>query len=113
MGLRREDVYICNVLKCRPPNNRSPLPTEVLSCSRLLLRQIDIIRPQVICALGKFSAQFLTKSNEPISRLRGKVVDYGESKLVPTFHPAYLLRNPQDKRLVWEDMKEIKKILHI
>lgn len=111
MGLKRKDVYISNILKCRPPNNRNPLPTEILTCEEYLFRQIEIIRPQVICALGKFAAQTLLRSQDSITRLRGKFVDFRGSRLMPTFHPAYLLRNPSDKRLVWEDMKKIKKEL--
>lgn len=108
IGLKRNDVYICNVLKCRPPNNRAPLPTEILACEGYLKRQIKIISPKVICALGKFAAQALLKVPTPISQLRGKFYDYNGVKLIPTFHPAYLLRNPQDKKLVWEDMKKIR-----
>lgn len=111
IGLKRGDVYITNVLKCRPPENRNPLPTEILTCEEYLIQQIDIIKPKVICALGKFAAQTLLKSQEPITKLRGKFYNYNEIKLMPTFHPAYLLRNPQDKHLVWEDMKKIKKEL--
>lgn len=112
MGLSREDVYIANILKCRPPNNRNPLPTEILACETYLFRQIELIRPKVICALGKFAAQTLLRSQEPITRLRGKFHEYHGVKLMPTFHPAYLLRNPSDKRLVWEDMKKILKVLN-
>jgi len=112
MGLRREDVYIGNVLKCRPPNNRNPLPTEILVCEDYLMRQIKMINPAVICALGKFAAQTLLRSAETISRLRGKFYDFKGTRLIPTYHPAYLLRNPHDKRLVWEDMKKIRKVLH-
>ena len=111
IGLRRKDVYIANVLKCRPPNNRNPFPAEILACENYLLKQIELIKPRVICALGKFAAQSLLATNEPISRLRGRFHDYRGTKLVPTYHPAYLLRNPGDKRLVWEDMKKIRKYL--
>ncbi len=111
MKLRREDVYIANCLKCRPPNNRSPLPSEIVTCKPILTRQIEIIRPKIICALGKFAAQTLLETQEPISRLRGRFFDWNGIKLMPTFHPAYLLRNPGDKRLVWEDMKLIMKEL--
>ena len=113
MKLKREDVYIANCLKCRPPSNRSPLPTEILTCKPILLRQVEIIQPKVICALGKFAAQTLLKSEQPISRLRGKFFDQGAIKIMPTFHPAYLLRNPADKKLVWEDMKKIMSELAI
>ena len=111
IGLKREDVYIANVLKCRPPNNRNPLPTEILTCEEYLSRQIELIKPKVICALGKFAAQTLLRTTESITRLRGRFFDYKNALLIPTFHPAYLLRNPNDKRLVWEDMKKIRKEL--
>lgn len=111
MGLKRQQVYIANILKCRPPNNRNPLPTEIITCEDYLIRQIELISPKVICALGKFAAQTLLRVETPISRLRGKFFDYHGIKLMPTYHPAYLLRNPQDKRLVWEDMKKIMKII--
>ena len=108
IGLKRSEVYIANVLKCRPPGNRPPLPTEVLECEEYLKAQIGLIRPKVICALGKFAAQTLLRTAEPITRLRGRFHEYNGIKLMPTFHPAYLLRNPPDKRLVWQDMKKIK-----
>jgi len=111
IDLKRKDVYIANVLKCRPPANRNPYPTEILTCEEYLIKQIEIIKPRVICALGKFAAQTLLRSADPITRLRGKFYDYHGAKLMPTFHPAYLLRNPGDKRLVWEDVKKIKKEL--
>ncbi|MBN1872247.1 MAG: uracil-DNA glycosylase [Candidatus Omnitrophica bacterium] len=111
IGLKRKDVYICNILKCRPPNNRNPFPTEILACEPYLIRQLEIIGPRIICALGKFAAQTLLKTDTPISQLRGKSYDYHGIKLIPTFHPAYLLRNPGDKKLVWEDMKKIKREL--
>lgn len=113
MKLGRTDVYIANCLKCRPPNNRSPLPSEIATCKPILTRQIEIIRPRVICALGKFAAQTLLATQEPISRLRGRFVDWNGIKVMPTFHPAYLLRNPGDKKLVWDDMKLIMKELGI
>ncbi len=111
MKLRREDVYIANCLKCRPPQNRNPLPGEIAACQPILRRQLEIIRPRVICALGKFAAQTLLGTTEPITRLRGRFFDYGGAKLMPTFHPAYLLRNPADKKLAWEDMKKVMKEL--
>jgi len=111
IGLKRKDVYIANVLKCRPPDNRNPLPAEILTCEEYLKKQINLIKPKVICALGKFAAQTLLRTTDPISKLRGKFFDYQGAKLVPTFHPAYLLRNPNDKRLVWEDMKKIRREL--
>jgi len=110
--LKRDDVYIANVIKCRPPQNRNPEPDEVETCEPFLFRQIDLIKPKVIVALGKFAAQALLQSDAPISRLRGRVFDYRGAKLVPTFHPAYLLRNPSSKREVWEDMKLVKKLLN-
>jgi uracil-DNA glycosylase family 4 len=109
--LKREDVYIANVIKCRPPQNRNPEPDEVATCEPFLFQQIDAIRPKVIVALGKFGAQTLLRTLEPISKLRGRVFDYRGSKLIPTFHPAYLLRNPSSKREVWEDMKLVRKLL--
>jgi len=111
IGLRREDVYIANVIKCRPPNNRNPEPDEVEQCEPFLFRQIDTIKPKVIVALGKFAAQTLLRTLDPISRLRGRVFAFRGAKLVPTFHPAYLLRNPSSKREVWEDMKLVRKLL--
>jgi DNA polymerase len=113
MKLDRDKVYIANCLKCRPPNNRNPLPTEVVTCNPILMRQIAIIRPKIICALGKFAAQTLLQSEEPISRLRGRFFEIHQTKVMPTFHPAYLLRNPADKKLVWEDMQKIMKELGI
>ena len=110
--LRREDVYIANVIKCRPPQNRNPEPDEVETCEPFLFRQIDVIKPKVIVALGKFAAQALLRSDAPISRLRGRVFEYRGAKLIPTFHPAYLLRNPSSKREVWEDMKLVKSLLN-
>ncbi len=112
IDLKREDVYIANVIKCRPPQNRNPDPDEVETCEPFLFRQIDVIKPKVIVALGKFAAQALLRTEEPISRLRGRVFDYRGAKLVPTFHPAYLLRNPSSKREVWEDMKLVKRLLN-
>lgn len=111
MGFKREDVYIANILKCRPPNNRAPLPTEILACEGNLKKQIEMIRPGVICTLGKFASQTLLRTQTPISALRGKFREYEGIKVMPTFHPAYLLRNPQDKKLVWEDMKAVMREL--
>lgn len=107
MGLKREDVYIANVIKCRPPDNRNPEPDEVESCEPFLKKQIDLIRPEIIVALGKFAVQTLLKSKIPITRLRGNWHTYHGIKLMPTFHPAYLLRNPGDKKVVWEDIKKV------
>jgi DNA polymerase len=109
--LKREDVYIANVIKCRPPQNRNPEPDEVETCEPFLFRQIDLIKPKVIVALGKFAAQALLRTDAPISRLRGRVFEYRGAKLIPTFHPAYLLRTPSSKREVWEDMKLVKSLL--
>jgi DNA polymerase len=111
IGMTREDVYIANVIKCRPPQNRNPEPDEVETCEPFLFRQIDIIQPKVIVALGKFGAQTLLRTLDPISRLRGRVFEYRGAKLIPTFHPAYLLRNPSSKREVWEDMKLVRQLL--
>jgi uracil-DNA glycosylase len=111
IDLKREDVYIANVIKCRPPGNRNPEPDEVETCEPFLFQQIDIIKPKVIVALGKFGAQTLLRTLDPISRLRGRVYNFRGAKLVPTFHPAYVLRNPASKREVWEDMKLVKKLL--
>jgi uracil-DNA glycosylase len=111
MGLKRGDVYIANILKCRPPNNREPLPEEILACQDNVARQIDLIRPKAICTLGKFASQTLLNTTTPISALRGNFQDYNGIKVMPTFHPAYLLRNPDDKKLVWSDMKKIMELL--
>ena len=111
MGFAREDVYICNVLKCRPPNNRNPQPEEIEACQPFLLRQLRAISPKIIIALGTFSAQTLLQTRAPISQLRGRIHDYHGIPLMPTFHPAFLLRNPAKKREVWDDMKEVVKML--
>jgi DNA polymerase len=111
IDLRREDVYIANVIKCRPPQNRNPEPDEVEQCEPFLFRQIDIIKPKVIVALGKFAAQSLLRTAEPITRIRGREYTYRDAILMPTYHPAYLLRNPSAKREVWEDMKRVRAIL--
>lgn len=108
INMRREGVYIANILKCRPPNNRPPMPEEVAACSPFLMEQINLIRPKIICALGKFSSQFLLRTDEPISALRGKFREINGILIMPTYHPAYLLRNTNDKRLVWEDLKKIR-----
>lgn len=105
--MRRADVYICNILKCRPPGNRNPETDEIASCEPFLFRQIASVRPKVICALGAFGAQTVLKTNESIGRLRGRLIDYRGTKLIATFHPAYLLRNPNEKRKVWDDMQTI------
>jgi len=109
MGIKREDVYISNILKCRPPQNRNPLPEEISMCIDYLHKQIDIIKPRIICGLGKFASQTLLNTQIPISKLRGSWREYRGIKFMPTYHPAYLLRNPKDKKIVWEDMKKIMK----
>ncbi|MHB1203548.1 MAG: uracil-DNA glycosylase [Acidithiobacillus sp.] len=111
MGLERgRDVYIANVLKCRPPNNRDPLGPEVQECLPYLHRQIALIRPQIIVALGRFATQGLLQVDTPLNKLRGTVQHYGEIPVLVTYHPAYLLRNPIDKRRVWEDLKKARQI---
>lgn len=112
MGMQREEVYICNVLKCRPPNNRDPDPEEVATCEGFLIRQLAAIRPHVIVGLGRFAVHSLLKTKVPISRLRGDWQRYQGIPLMPTYHPAYLLRNPEGKRDVWEDMKEVLRFLN-
>jgi len=104
MGLRREEVYIANILKCRPPNNREPQPDEVSNCTPFLNAQVSIIRPRAIVALGTYAARFLTGSHAPIGKLRGEFQQYRGAPVLPTFHPAYLLRNPHDKAKAWEDL---------
>jgi DNA polymerase len=111
IDLKREQVYIANVIKCRPPQNRNPEQDEVDTCEPFLFEQIDVIKPKVIVALGTFAARALLRTLDPISRLRGRVYEYRGAKLIPTFHPAYLLRNPASKREVWEDMKLVRKLL--
>jgi DNA polymerase len=111
MGYRREDVYICNVLKCRPPGNRNPEPDEVAACEPFLKRQLGAIRPRMIVALGKFAVQCLLRDDSPISRLRGNFRTYEGIPLMPTFHPAYLLRDPSKKKLAWQDLKDVNAAL--
>ncbi len=111
IGLTRDQVYIANVIKCRPPGNRNPEPDEVGTCEPFLFRQLDVIKPRVVVALGKFAAQSLLRSAEPISRIRGREFDFRGATLIPTYHPAYLLRNPSAKRDVWDDMKKVRAIL--
>ncbi len=111
MGLKRSDVYIANIAKCRPPENRDPLPEEIAQCIGFLQEQIDIIRPRVIIALGKIAAQTLLDTGAPISSLRGKFYEYRGIKVMPTFHPSYLIHNPAKKREVWEDIKHVMKNL--
>jgi uracil-DNA glycosylase len=111
LKIPRKDVYIANAIKCRPPDNRNPEPDEILACQPFLEKQIDAIRPKVLVGLGKFGAQWLLKTAEPISRLRGRVGDYKGIKVVATYHPAFLLRTPSAKKDVWEDMKVVRDIL--
>ena len=111
IGLSRDEVYIANVIKCRPPNNRNPEPDEVANCEPFLFRQLDVIRPKVVVALGGFAIRTLLRTDEAVSRLRGRVFDYRGAKLIPTFHPAFLLRSPERKRDVWEDMKRVRALL--
>jgi uracil-DNA glycosylase len=111
MGLQREDVYIANIVKCRPPQNRNPEPDEIEACHPFVLKQMAAIRPAIICALGTFAAQTLLKTKEKITALRGRVFDLDGIKVIPTYHPAFLLRNPERKRDVWEDMKRILELL--
>lgn len=107
MGCDRSEVYIANVVKCRPPGNRNPEPDEIERCEPFLWQQIDVIRPRVVVALGKFAAQTLLRSTESITRLRGRFHRVGGVEIMPTFHPSYLLRNPAAKREVWDDMKQV------
>ena len=107
MGFRREDVFIANIVKCRPPMNRDPEEDEIATCFPFLTRQIEIVMPKVIVSLGRISAHALLETKTPITRLRGRFSTYREIPLMPTFHPAYLLRNPKDKWLVWEDALKV------
>ncbi len=109
INLTREKVYICNIIKCRPPGNRNPMPDEIKTCFPFLKRQLLVIKPDFICALGTFAAQTLLETKQPISRLRGHFHDYMGIRVMPTYHPAYLLRNANKKREVWEDMKVLIK----
>jgi DNA polymerase len=111
MGLQREDVYIANVVKCRPPENRLPEKDEITTCSPFLMRQIDAIKPKVICTLGSCSAQTLLQTAQGISKLRGEWFDFRGAKLMPTYHPAYLLRNPGAKPEVWKDLQKVMAVL--
>jgi uracil-DNA glycosylase len=108
IDMKREDVYICNILKCRPPDNRNPEPDEVLACSPFMKRQLAAIGPKIVCCLGTFAAQTVLQTTTPISKLRGAFHDVDGMKIIATFHPAYLLRSPDKKREVWEDMKQIR-----
>ncbi len=107
LGLKREEVYIANIVKCRPPFNRNPEEDEIAICKPFVEKQIEIIKPRIIVALGKISAHALLKINIPITKLRGNFFHYNDIPVMPTFHPAYLLRNPKDKWLTWEDMQKV------
>jgi uracil-DNA glycosylase family 4 len=111
MGFARDEVYIANVLKCRPPGNRNPEPDEIATCEPFLFRQLASVEPKVVIALGAFAARTLLKTDDPISRLRGRVFDYRGAKLIPTFHPSFLLRSPGYKREAWEDLKKALALL--
>jgi uracil-DNA glycosylase family 4 len=111
MGLERSQVYICNVVKCRPPENRQPEKDEIATCSPFLFRQLDVIRPKVIVCLGATALQALFGTDVSISRLRGKWIDYRGTQLLPTYHPAYLLRNPSAKADVWKDLQKVMEVL--
>jgi uracil-DNA glycosylase len=107
MKLKREDVYICNIVKCRPPNNRNPEPDEIEACEPFLVKQLEAIKPKVIVGLGNVAVKTLLKTREGITSLRGSWKTYQRIPLMPTFHPAYLLRTPGDKKLVWDDIKKV------
>jgi uracil-DNA glycosylase family 4 len=111
MGMKREEVYICNVVKCRPPNNRVPEKDEIETCLPFLKEQVRIIHPEVICTLGRVAAQALLERGFNVKRERGQWVSYGDIPLMPSFHPAYLLRYPAAKRQTWEDLKKIMRHL--
>ena len=113
MKLGRQDVYICNIVKCRPPDNRNPEPDEIEACEPFLKKQLQAINPGVIVALGNVAVKTLLKTGEGITSLRGKWRAYNGIPLMPTFHPAYLLRNPRDKKLVWEDIQQVMEKLGI
>ena len=110
INLSRREVYIANIVKCRPPQNRKPERDEIEACKPFLLKQIDIIKPSIICTLGSTATQTLLEAKTPITKLRGHIYDFSGIKLIPTFHPAYLLRNPYQKKGAWEDLKLIEKI---
>ncbi|OHB39483.1 MAG: hypothetical protein A2099_01960 [Planctomycetes bacterium GWF2_39_10] len=112
IGMKRSDVYIANVLKCRPPGNRNPLPEEIVLCMPYLIKQIETIQPKVLCALGTFAAQTLLNTKAPVGTLRGRFHEYKGIPMMVTYHPAYLLRNPNDKAKVWDDMKKVRDFLN-
>lgn len=111
IGLERQTIYIANILKCRPPNNRDPLPHEVECCTPFLKKQIEIIGPKLMVAVGRIAAQFLLNTKEPMSKLRGKHYEYNQVPLLVTFHPAYLLRSPREKARAYDDLKMISTML--
>ncbi|MBN2374307.1 uracil-DNA glycosylase [bacterium] len=108
INLSREEVFITSVIKCRPPENRPPEPDEIAACEPFLIQQIEVIRPAIICTLGSVAAHTLLKTEKPITKLRGAFHEFSGIKVMPTFHPAYLLRNPKEKKLVWDDMQKIR-----
>ena len=111
IGLERDEIYICNVLKCRPPGNRNPAPDEIAQCTPFLQEQLAILQPKVICTLGLFASQFLLDSQLPIGRLRGQIAAYRGIPVIPTYHPAALLRNPSLKAAVWDDVQLVRRTL--
>lgn len=111
IGMNRKEVFICNVLKCRPPQNRNPKPEEVVNCSQYLWKQLSLIQPKIICALGNFASQTLLGTTQTISKLRGSIHETKGFRIICTFHPAYLLRNPDDKGKAWEDLKRVREEL--
>ena len=112
LGFTRRNVYICNIVKCRPPGNRDPHPDEISNCKRYLLTQLDVVQPKVICTLGAVPTHFLVNAAAPISRLRGNVFSFRGIKVVPTFHPAYIYRSPSKRIEVWKDLKLVEKLLN-
>lgn len=111
IGMKREQVYIANIVKCRPPGNREPEPDEVATCEPFLYRQINVIKPRLVVALGGVATKTLLRTKAPISKLRGRFFDFRGTKLLPTFHPAFLLRSPNKKRDAWEDLKKVRDFL--
>ncbi|MCK4907546.1 MAG: uracil-DNA glycosylase [Spirochaetes bacterium] len=109
INFKRSSLYIANTLKCRPPDNRNPQPTEIENCIHFLEKQIEIIKPKMICTLGKYAAQTILRTDESISRLRGKLLSYNGIPVIPIYHPSYLLRNPSAKKETWGDLKVIRK----
>ncbi len=111
IGLSRDEIYICNILKCRPPGNRNPAPDEIASCTPYLQEQLEILKPKVICTLGLFASQFLLESTLPMGKLRGQKLSYKNVPVIPTYHPAALLRNPSLKAMAWEDVQFVRRTL--